>query len=47
MRLGRRALDQLLQGRHAHKGGRTLAQLWAASPERGVEMTAVAGFDAD
>ncbi|MBP0583024.1 hypothetical protein J8I29_27105 [Labrys sp. LIt4] len=26
MRLKRRALDQLLQGRHAHKGGRTLAQ---------------------
>ncbi|MDT3376656.1 hypothetical protein RNI52_04885 [Labrys neptuniae] len=26
MRLRRRALDQLLQGRHAHKGGRTLAQ---------------------
>lgn len=29
------------------RSGRTLAQLWAASPERGVEMTAVAGFDAD
>lgn len=26
MRLRRRALDQFLQGRHAHKGGRTLAQ---------------------
>jgi 2-amino-4-hydroxy-6-hydroxymethyldihydropteridine diphosphokinase len=28
------------------RSGRTLAQLWAASPERGVEMAAVAGFDA-
>lgn len=26
MRLRRRAVDQLLQGRHAHRGGRTLAQ---------------------
>ncbi len=28
------------------RSGRTLAQLWADSPERDVAMTAVAGFDA-
>jgi len=28
------------------RSGRTLAQLWAESPERGVAMEAVAGFDA-
>ena len=28
------------------RSGRTLAQLWASSPERGLPMTVVAGFDA-
>jgi 2-amino-4-hydroxy-6-hydroxymethyldihydropteridine diphosphokinase len=29
------------------RSGRTLAQLWAQSPERGVALVAVPGFDAD
>lgn len=41
-----RPLVDIAPGMVEPRSGRTLAQLWAESPERGVPMTAVQGFDA-
>lgn len=42
-----RPLAEIAPGVVEPRSGRTLAQLWATSPERDVPMQAVAGFDAD
>ena len=41
-----RPLAEIAPQRIEPRSGRTLAQLWADSTERGLPMTAVAGFDA-
>jgi 2-amino-4-hydroxy-6-hydroxymethyldihydropteridine diphosphokinase len=41
-----RPLVEIAPGMVEPRSGRTLAQLWADSPEREVPMVAVAGFDA-